>query len=100
MVVHSSIAGFRVPLTPMSNEILFYDLSIQSSVRPNKCFSQNTLYERPRNSWRPRLTLLSPVRYAFNYKELPYKTVWIEFHEIEPVARKLGAKPTKIKPNG
>ena len=44
--------------------------------------------------------ILSPVRYALNYKKLPYKTVWIEFHEIGPVAKKVGAKPTRIKPNG
>jgi len=31
----------------MSNEILFYDVSIQSSVRANKCFAPNTLYECP-----------------------------------------------------
>jgi hypothetical protein len=35
-----------------------------------------------------------------NYKKLPYKTVWIEYHEIEPVAKKLGAKGTRFKPNG
>jgi len=68
----------------MSSEILFYDVSIQSSVRANKCFAPNTL----------------PIRYALNYKGLPYKTVWIEFHEIEPVAKKLGAEATKVKPNG
>ena len=28
----------------MSNEILFYDLSIQGPVRANKCFAPNTLY--------------------------------------------------------
>jgi len=43
---------------------------------------------------------LSSVRYALNYKRLPYKTVWVEFHEIEPVAKKVGAKPTTAKPNG
>jgi len=42
----------------------------------------------------------SPVRYALNYKKLPYKTVWIEYHEIEPVAKEVGTKPTKVKPNG
>jgi len=68
----------------MSNEIIFYDACIQSSVRANKCYAPNTL----------------PVRYALNYKKLPYKTVWIEYHEIEPVAKKLGAKATKTKPNG
>jgi hypothetical protein len=44
--------------------------------------------------------ILSPVRYALNYKKLSYKSVWIEFHEIEPVAKEVGAKPTRIKPNG
>ena len=42
----------------------------------------------------------SPVRYALNYKKLAYKTVWIEYHEIEPVAKKVGAKATRHKPNG
>ena len=44
--------------------------------------------------------MLSPVRYALNYKKLPYKTVWIEYHEIEPIAKKVCAKATKVKPNG
>jgi len=43
---------------------------------------------------------LSPVRYALNYKKLPYKTVWVEYLEIEPVAKKVGAKATKTRPNG
>ena len=43
---------------------------------------------------------LSSIRYALNYKKLPYKTVWVEFHEIEPAAKKVGAKPTRTKPNG
>ena len=34
----------------MSNEILFYDLSIQSSVHSNKCFAPNTLYAHSQNS--------------------------------------------------
>ena len=43
---------------------------------------------------------LSPVRYTLNYKKLPYKTVWIEYGEFESVAKKAGAKATKVKPNG
>jgi len=43
---------------------------------------------------------LSHVRYVLNYKKLPYKTVWVEFHEIESAAKKAGAKPTRVKPNG
>ena len=33
----------------MSTEIIFYDVSIQSSARPNKAYSPNTLYEHPRS---------------------------------------------------
>ena len=40
------------------------------------------------------------MRYALNYKGLPYKTVWVELHEVEPVAKKVGAKATLVKPNG
>ena len=41
----------------MSNEILFYDLSIQSPVHPNKCFAPSTLYAHSKNGRHPRLTL-------------------------------------------
>ena len=34
----------------MSNEILFYDISIQSSTRPTKCYAPNTLYESPKTA--------------------------------------------------
>jgi len=43
---------------------------------------------------------LSPVRYALNYKKLPYRTVWLEYHQVDPVAMKVGAKATKNRPNG
>jgi hypothetical protein len=39
----------------MSNEILFYDVSVQTSVRPNKCFAPNTLYEYSQNNQHPQL---------------------------------------------
>jgi len=52
-------------------------------------------YPTPATDWIP-----SPVRYTLNYKRLPYRTVWLELHELEPVAKKLGAKATKVKPNG
>jgi hypothetical protein len=87
----------------MSNDIIFYDASIQSSVRANKGYAPNTLYVHPstdENSLLTKVAMSSPVRYALNYKKLPYKTVWIEYHEIEPVAKKLGAKATRKKPNG
>ena len=38
--------------------------------------------------------------HLLNYKKLPYKTMWLQVYEIEPVAKKVSAKPTKVKPNG
>ena len=43
---------------------------------------------------------LSPVRYALNYKKLSYRTVWLEYHQVDPVAKKVGAKATNTRPNG
>ncbi|KAJ7615654.1 hypothetical protein DFH06DRAFT_123862 [Mycena polygramma] len=39
-------------------------------------------------------------RFALNYKGIPYKTVWLEYPEIEPLCRKIGAQPTRNKPDG
>jgi len=43
---------------------------------------------------------LSSIRYVLNYKKLPYRTVWLEYHQVDPVAKKVGAKATKTRPNG
>ncbi|KAF8489744.1 hypothetical protein JB92DRAFT_3012325 [Gautieria morchelliformis] len=40
------------------------------------------------------------ARYALNYKGVPYKTVWLEYPEIEPTMRSIGAAPTRKKPDG
>ncbi|KAG5642389.1 hypothetical protein DXG03_002847 [Asterophora parasitica] len=65
----------------MSNVITFYD--IPSKV-PGVAWSPNT--------WKGR--------YALNFKGLPYKTVWVEYPDIEEVSKKIGAPPTGTKPDG
>jgi hypothetical protein len=35
-----------------------------------------------------------------HYKGLEYETVWVEYPDIETVAKKLGIKPTGVKPDG
>ncbi|KAJ7577636.1 hypothetical protein C8J56DRAFT_970385 [Mycena floridula] len=55
--------------------ITFYD--VPSSL-PAKTWSSNV--------WK--------IRYALNFKGLPYKTEWIEYPDIEKVAKELGTKPT------
>ncbi|KAF8507359.1 hypothetical protein JB92DRAFT_2961196, partial [Gautieria morchelliformis] len=59
-----------------------------------------TLYDVPSDfsgkAWSPN----GSEQYALNYKGVPYKTVWIEYPEIEPTMRSIGAAPTKKNPDG
>ncbi|KAF8515795.1 hypothetical protein BU17DRAFT_93211 [Hysterangium stoloniferum] len=43
------------------------------------------------NTWKARLVL--------NYKQIPYKTVWVSFPDIEDTLKKFGGNPTGVKPN-
>ncbi|KAJ7483558.1 hypothetical protein FB451DRAFT_1234964 [Mycena latifolia] len=65
----------------MTPPIVFYDIP---STLPNKCWSPNT--------WK--------TRYALNFKGIPYKTSWVEYPDIEPLSREVGAAPTRNKPDG
>lgn len=56
-------------MTSQSSEIVLYDLTCEK----NECFSPVV--------WRIRLML--------NYKGIPYKTVFIEFPDIEPTLKSL-----------
>ena len=44
--------------------------------------------------------LTSPCRYTLNIKGIPYKTVWVEYPEVEALCKKIGAPPTGKKPDG
>lgn len=33
-------------------------------------------------------------RYSLNFKGIPYKTIWLEYPDIEPTMRSIGAAPT------
>lgn len=39
-------------------------------------------------------------RYSLNFKGLEFKTIWIEYPDIEGIAKELGVKPTGVKLNG
>ncbi|KDQ50539.1 hypothetical protein JAAARDRAFT_199937 [Jaapia argillacea MUCL 33604] len=66
----------------MSNVITLYDIPAASI--KDRAWSPNT--------WK--------ARFALNIKGIPYKTVWLEYTEIEPALLKLGAKATDTKPDG
>lgn len=40
------------------------------------------------------------TRYVLNYKKLPYKTVALEYPDIEPQFKKLDIPPSAVKPHG
>ncbi|KAF9063085.1 hypothetical protein BDP27DRAFT_1299913 [Rhodocollybia butyracea] len=40
------------------------------------------------------------ARYSLNFKSVAYKTIWIEYPDIEPTMKELGALPTGRKPDG
>ncbi|KDQ50490.1 hypothetical protein JAAARDRAFT_141856 [Jaapia argillacea MUCL 33604] len=40
------------------------------------------------------------TRYALGFKGLPFKTVWLEYPDIEAALKQVGAKPTTNKPDG
>ncbi|KAF8500069.1 hypothetical protein JB92DRAFT_2980192 [Gautieria morchelliformis] len=59
-----------------------------------------TLYDVPSDFSGKAWSSNGSEQYALNYKGAPYKTVWIEYPEIEPTMRSIGAAPTKKKPDG
>ncbi|KAF7364577.1 Glutathione S-transferase-like protein ustS [Mycena venus] len=89
----------------MASSIVFYD--IPSSL-PDKAWSPNTWKTRCATSIWPdvqsadskTLTMVPDGRYALNFKGLSYRTVWLEYPEIEPKLREMGAAPTRNKPDG
>ncbi|KAE9388694.1 hypothetical protein BT96DRAFT_968053 [Gymnopus androsaceus JB14] len=48
-------------------------------------------------NWNPHV---AKMRYGLNYKGLEFKTTWIEYPDIERIAKELGVKPTGKKLNG
>ncbi|KAI0632208.1 hypothetical protein C8Q77DRAFT_1059646 [Trametes polyzona] len=66
----------------MPEPIVFYD--IPSKDTTPKAWSPNT--------WKTRFTL--------NVKGIPYKTIWVEYPDIEPLLRKLGVAPTEHNADG
>lgn len=43
---------------------------------------------------------IAQFSYALNFKGVPYKTVWLEYPDIEPTFRSIGAIPISPKPDG
>ncbi|EIW58149.1 uncharacterized protein TRAVEDRAFT_124779 [Trametes versicolor FP-101664 SS1] len=66
----------------MPAPIIFYDIPSKDLVP--KAWSPNT--------WK--------TRYTLNVKGIPYKTIWVEYPDIEAAMHKIGALPTSRRPDG
>jgi len=75
-----SIQHDRVTTAEMSNSIILYDIP---SKLPGK--------------YKPWSPYTWSARYALNFKELSYKTEWVDFPDIEAVCLKIGAAATRTK---
>ncbi|KAJ7136395.1 hypothetical protein C8R43DRAFT_1020634 [Mycena crocata] len=59
-----------------------------------------TLYDSPgtrSQTWVPNIWR---IRFILNYKRLPYRTVWVEFPDVETTLRAIGAPPSSQRPDG
>ncbi|EJF63317.1 hypothetical protein DICSQDRAFT_82843 [Dichomitus squalens LYAD-421 SS1] len=65
----------------MSEPIIFYDLPSIENI----------------GTWSP-FTLRT--RYSLNIKGIPYKTVWVEYPDIAPLSKQIGAAPTGTGADG
>ncbi|KAI0343833.1 hypothetical protein BDW22DRAFT_1406933 [Trametopsis cervina] len=59
-----------------------------------------TLYDIPSTTPQPWAPNIWRIRFILNYKRLPYRTVWIEFSDVETTLRTIGALPTSMRADG
>jgi len=64
--------------------------------------SQNmiTLYDVPSTVPQPWAPNIWRIRFILNFKRLPYRTVWVDFSEVEATLKSLGAPPTAVRADG
>ncbi|KAG6873392.1 hypothetical protein C0995_016202 [Termitomyces sp. Mi166 len=67
--------------TIAKNPVVLYDIV---NTKGNECWSPNV--------WR--------IRIALNYKQIPYRTKWVEYPDIGKVGKEIGARPTTPSPDG
>ena len=88
----------------MPEPIVFYDIPRKATKPSENAWSPNT--------WKTRYGLQSlplsiagqltssPYRYSLNIKGLPYRTVWVEYPDIDTLYKKFGLTATEVGPTG
>lgn len=59
-----------------------------------------TLYDVPASIPQPWAPNIWRIRFILNYKRLHYRTVWIEFSDVEATLRSINAPPTAHRSDG
>ncbi|TRM60994.1 hypothetical protein BD626DRAFT_549430 [Schizophyllum amplum] len=66
-----------------------------------------TLYDVPGSALQPYAPNMQPwapniwrIRFILNFKRLRYRTVWVEFPDVERTLRAIGAPPSAVRPDG
>ncbi|KAF9444502.1 hypothetical protein P691DRAFT_736383 [Macrolepiota fuliginosa MF-IS2] len=59
-----------------------------------------TLYDVPGHTPQPWAPNIWRIRFILNYKRLPYKTVWVEFPDVEAKLRSINAPPSAVRSDG
>ncbi|KAJ3516028.1 hypothetical protein NMY22_g14301 [Coprinellus aureogranulatus] len=59
-----------------------------------------TLYDVPGHTPQPWAPNIWRVRFILNYKRLRYRTVWVEFPQVEATLASIGAPPSGVSSSG
>lgn len=59
-----------------------------------------TLYDTPGNTPQPWAPNIWRIRFILNYKRLRYRTVWVQFPDVEATLGSIGAPPSAIRGDG
>ncbi|KAJ7454424.1 hypothetical protein FB451DRAFT_1049711 [Mycena latifolia] len=59
-----------------------------------------TLYDSPGTGSQTWVPNIWRIRFILNYKRLPYRTVWVEFPDVETTLRSIGAPPSSRRADG
>ncbi|KAG8908507.1 hypothetical protein FRB99_005866 [Tulasnella sp. 403] len=82
---HLAQAAARGGGAIQANPLILYD--IKSTLKPGECWSYTHSGVKP-NVWKTRLVL--------NYKNIPYRTVFLSFPEIQPTLKSQGFQPSAV----
>ncbi|KAG5644427.1 hypothetical protein DXG03_008522 [Asterophora parasitica] len=59
-----------------------------------------TLYDTPGHTPQPWAPNIWRIRFILNYKRLRYRTIWVEFSDVEATVRSIGAPPSSVRSDG